>query len=148
MPTDQQSLSEDAADLAVFEARARETALPFEDVLKDLKRRGKLGCRARQVQAPVRRPILRTWKGSSPPGAQELLGQVGYGPILRNQAIVESRRHHVTPNEARPGGRKPLKGTRVSGAYSALPGDSALCSARISTFLAHRGACRARRSSP
>ena len=37
-----QSLSEDAADLAVFEARARETALPFEDVLKDLKRRGKL----------------------------------------------------------------------------------------------------------
>lgn len=37
-----QSLSEDAADLAVFEARAREPALPFEDVLKDLKRRGKL----------------------------------------------------------------------------------------------------------
>jgi hypothetical protein len=37
-----QSLREDAADLAVFETRARETALPFEDVLKDLKRRGKL----------------------------------------------------------------------------------------------------------
>ena len=37
-----QSLSEDAADLAVFEARAREPVLPFEDVLKDLKRRGKL----------------------------------------------------------------------------------------------------------
>jgi hypothetical protein len=37
-----QSLSEDAADLAVFEARAREPVLRFEDVLKDLKRRGKL----------------------------------------------------------------------------------------------------------
>jgi hypothetical protein len=37
-----QSLSEDAADLGVFEARAREAVLPFEDVLKDLKRRGKL----------------------------------------------------------------------------------------------------------
>jgi hypothetical protein len=37
-----QSLSEDAADLATFEARAREPVLPFEDVLKDLKRRGKL----------------------------------------------------------------------------------------------------------
>ena len=37
-----QSLSEDAADLAIFEARTREPALLFEDVLKDLKRRGKL----------------------------------------------------------------------------------------------------------
>jgi hypothetical protein len=37
-----QSLSEDAADLAIFEAHAREPVLPFEDVLKDLKRRGKL----------------------------------------------------------------------------------------------------------
>ena len=37
-----QSLSEDAADLAIFEARAREPALAFEEVLKDLKRRGKL----------------------------------------------------------------------------------------------------------
>ena len=36
------SLSEDAADLAVFEARARESVLPFEAVVKDLKRRGKL----------------------------------------------------------------------------------------------------------
>lgn len=38
----QQSLTEDAADVAVFDARARETAFPFEEVLKDLKRRGKL----------------------------------------------------------------------------------------------------------
>ena len=38
----QQSLTEDAADLAVFEARVREPALTFEEVLKDLKRRGKL----------------------------------------------------------------------------------------------------------
>jgi hypothetical protein len=37
-----QSLTEDAADLAVFEARAHEPVLVFEDVLKDLKRRGKL----------------------------------------------------------------------------------------------------------
>ncbi len=37
-----QSLSENARDLAMFEARARERVLPFEDVLKDLKRRGKL----------------------------------------------------------------------------------------------------------
>jgi hypothetical protein len=38
----QRSLSEDAQDLAIFEARAKEPALPFEDVLKDMKRRGKL----------------------------------------------------------------------------------------------------------
>jgi plasmid stability protein len=37
-----QSLSEDAGDLAIFEARAREPVMAFEDVLKDLKRRGKL----------------------------------------------------------------------------------------------------------
>ena len=37
-----QSLSEDAADLAIFEARAREPVSTFEEVLKDLKRRGKL----------------------------------------------------------------------------------------------------------
>lgn len=37
-----QSLTENAADLAVFEARAREPVLAFEDVPKGLKRRGKL----------------------------------------------------------------------------------------------------------
>ena len=36
------SLSEDAADLAVFATRAREPVLAFEEVLKDLQRRGKL----------------------------------------------------------------------------------------------------------
>ncbi len=36
------SLAEDAHDLASFEAREREPSLSFEDVLKDLKRRGKL----------------------------------------------------------------------------------------------------------
>jgi hypothetical protein len=36
------SLSEDADDLAVFEARAREPNLRFEDVVKDLRKRGKL----------------------------------------------------------------------------------------------------------
>jgi hypothetical protein len=36
------SLAEDAEDPAVFEARAREPNLPFESVLKDLRRRGKL----------------------------------------------------------------------------------------------------------
>lgn len=36
------SLAEDADDLAAFEARAKEPTLAFEDVLKDLKRRGKL----------------------------------------------------------------------------------------------------------
>jgi hypothetical protein len=36
------SLSEDAADLAAFEARAREPVVAFEDLLKDLKRRGEL----------------------------------------------------------------------------------------------------------
>jgi hypothetical protein len=36
------SLAEDASDLAAFEERAREPTLTFEDVLKDLKRRGKL----------------------------------------------------------------------------------------------------------
>lgn len=36
------SLLEDEHDLAAFEARASERVLAFEDVLKDLKRRGKL----------------------------------------------------------------------------------------------------------
>lgn len=36
------SLAEDAEDLAAFDARAKEPNLAFEDVLKDLKRRGKL----------------------------------------------------------------------------------------------------------
>jgi hypothetical protein len=36
------SLAEDADDLAVFEERARESNLVFEDVVKDLKRRGKI----------------------------------------------------------------------------------------------------------
>lgn len=36
------SLKEDAEDLATFDARAKEPSLAFEDVLKDLKRRGKL----------------------------------------------------------------------------------------------------------
>lgn len=36
------SLAEDADDLAAFEERAREPNLAFEDVLADLKRRGKL----------------------------------------------------------------------------------------------------------
>jgi len=37
-----ESLSEDAEDLAAFEATAKEPNLTFESVLKDLKRRGKL----------------------------------------------------------------------------------------------------------
>lgn len=36
------SLAEDADDLAAFEQRASEPSRAFEDVLKDLKRRGKL----------------------------------------------------------------------------------------------------------
>ena len=36
------SLAEDADDLAAFDARVREPNLAFEDVLRDLKRRGKL----------------------------------------------------------------------------------------------------------
>ena len=36
------SLAEDAEDLAAFEARIKEPNLDFEDVLKDLKRRGEL----------------------------------------------------------------------------------------------------------
>ncbi len=38
----QLSLAEDAEDLDAFETRAREPNLPFEDVVKDLKRRGKI----------------------------------------------------------------------------------------------------------
>jgi plasmid stability protein len=37
-----QSLAEDSEDLAAFEDRAAEPSLAFADVLKDLKRRGKL----------------------------------------------------------------------------------------------------------
>ncbi len=36
------SLAEDTEDLAAFEDRAHEPNLPFEEVLKDLKRRGKI----------------------------------------------------------------------------------------------------------
>ena len=36
----QESLAEDAEDLESFRLRAREPNLPFEKVLKDLKRRG------------------------------------------------------------------------------------------------------------
>ena len=36
------SLTEDAEDLAAFDARAKEPNLDFEAVVKDLKRRGKL----------------------------------------------------------------------------------------------------------
>ncbi|MDP2896481.1 MAG: CopG family transcriptional regulator [bacterium] len=36
------SLAEDAEDLAAFEERLHETNLPFEQVLKDLKQRGKI----------------------------------------------------------------------------------------------------------
>ena len=36
------ALAEDAEDLATFERRAKEPALSFEEVLKDMKRRGKL----------------------------------------------------------------------------------------------------------
>ena len=36
------SLANDADDLAAFEDRVKEPSLDFEDVLKDLKRRGKL----------------------------------------------------------------------------------------------------------
>ena len=36
------SLAEDAADLAAFEERSREPNLPFEEVLKDLRQRGKI----------------------------------------------------------------------------------------------------------
>lgn len=36
------TLAEDAVDLAAFTARAKEPTLAFEEVLKDLKRRGKL----------------------------------------------------------------------------------------------------------
>jgi hypothetical protein len=36
------ALAEDAEDLAAFEERASEPALLFEDVVKDLRRRGKV----------------------------------------------------------------------------------------------------------
>lgn len=38
----QRSLAEDAEDLEAFETRKKEPNLRFEDVLKDLKRRGKI----------------------------------------------------------------------------------------------------------
>jgi len=38
----QLSLADDADDLAVFEDRVNESSLPYEDVVKDLKRRGKI----------------------------------------------------------------------------------------------------------
>ena len=38
----QLSLADDAEDLAAFKQRSRAPNLPFEDVVKDLKRRGKI----------------------------------------------------------------------------------------------------------
>ncbi len=38
----QLALAEDAEDLAAFEKRAMEPNLPFEDVVKELRRRGKI----------------------------------------------------------------------------------------------------------
>lgn len=38
----QLSLVEDAEDLAAFEDRVNEPSMPYEDVVKDLKRRGKI----------------------------------------------------------------------------------------------------------
>ncbi len=38
----QQALAEDAEDLSAFEERAAEPHLPFESVVKDLRRRGKI----------------------------------------------------------------------------------------------------------
>jgi hypothetical protein len=38
----QQSLAEDAEDLAAFDDRINEPNLPYEAVVKDLKRRGKI----------------------------------------------------------------------------------------------------------
>ena len=38
----QLSLAEDAEDLAAFEERQNEPSHPYEDVVKDLKRRGKI----------------------------------------------------------------------------------------------------------
>jgi plasmid stability protein len=38
----QLSLAEDAEDLAAFADRVNEPSLPYEDVVKDLKRRGKI----------------------------------------------------------------------------------------------------------
>jgi len=38
----QLSLAEDAEDLAAFEDRVNEPNLPYEDVVKDLKQRGKI----------------------------------------------------------------------------------------------------------
>jgi hypothetical protein len=38
----QLSLAEDAEDLAAFEDRINEPNLPYKDVVKDLKRRGKI----------------------------------------------------------------------------------------------------------
>ena len=38
----QLSLADDAEDLAALKQRSREPNLPFEDVVKDLKRRGKI----------------------------------------------------------------------------------------------------------
>jgi nitrate reductase assembly molybdenum cofactor insertion protein NarJ len=38
----QLALAEDAEDLAAFDRRAREPNLPFENVVKELRRRGKI----------------------------------------------------------------------------------------------------------
>lgn len=37
-----EALSEDAEDLAAFDERAEEPSLPFEDFVRDLRRRGEL----------------------------------------------------------------------------------------------------------
>ena len=82
------ALAEDAEDLAAFEERAVEEDLSFEEVVKDLKRRGKIGSSDQAVGRkgdrgdlePARPPASRrqdptVGRRSAPSWLQEVLRQ-------------------------------------------------------------------------
>ena len=72
-----QTLAEDAEDLAAFEARAREPNLAFEDVLKDLKRRGQLSVLINRRRSRNSNPCRSRPAGNLPARSEGWLSNPG-----------------------------------------------------------------------
>lgn len=105
---------EDAEDSAAFRDRAREPTLAFEDLVRDMKRRGKLkaphqgvGCQANQSTSREGSQTgcdedPRACQGTSPVGCEKLSGEEKYRlrqgdyriryEIVDDELIVASRR--------------------------------------------------------
>ena len=99
----QLSLVEDADDLAAFEDRVNEPSLPYEDVVKDLKRRGKIYVSIKRSavkeieaipQKKERQRIIRRIgqlaEDPRPPGSKKLSGNDKYRVRKGSFCIVYS----------------------------------------------------------